>query len=115
MNPFPTCRIAGSTLLRGGLRAKPAADLLPMAGHLSKLVSFQLSRPQSDKDEPRVGRLTFQGRSPIDTPHYVAVSSRGAVPHLSQDMMRDSTSTRALYTAVEDCEWLETSADISKG
>ncbi|CAD6572564.1 MAG: hypothetical protein ASARMPRED_005457 [Alectoria sarmentosa] len=73
-----------------------------MAGHLSKLVSFQLSRPQSDKDEPRVGRLTFQGRSPIDTPHYVAVSSRGAVPHLSQDMMRDSTSTRALYTAVED-------------
>lgn len=82
----------------------PTANPSSMAGHTSKLVSFQLSRAQSDKDEPRVGRLIFQGRNPIDTPHYVAVSSRGAVPHLSQDMMRDNTSIRGLYTAIEDCE-----------
>lgn len=75
-----------------------------MAGHSSELVSFQLSRLQSDEDGPRIGRLIFQGRDPIDTPHYVAISSRGAVPHLSQDMMRENTSIRALYTAVEDCE-----------
>lgn len=73
-----------------------------MAGHISKLVSFHLSRPQFDKGEPRGGCLTFQGRNPIDTPHYVAVSSRGAIPHLSQDMTRDNTSIRALYAAVED-------------
>lgn len=84
----------------------PAANSHLMAGHSSKLMSFQLAIPpsESDKDEARVGHLTFQGRNPIKTPHYVAVSSRGAVPHLSQDMTRDNTSIRALYTAVEDCE-----------
>lgn len=89
----------------------PAAN---MAGRSSKLVSFQLSKAQSNKDEPRAGRLVFQGRKPIDTPHYVAVSSRGAVPHLSQDMMRDNTSICGLYTAIEDCEQRQTSARISK-
>jgi hypothetical protein len=34
----------------------------------------------------------------------VAVSSRGAVPHLSQDMMRANTNIGAMYTALEDCE-----------
>lgn len=82
----------------------PASNPHFMAGHSSKLVSFQLLRPASGKDEPRLGHLTFEGRSPIDTPHYVAVSSRGAIPHLSQDMTRDNTSIRAMYTAVEDCE-----------
>lgn len=76
-------------------------------------MSFQLLRPQSDKHEPRVGRLIFRGRNPIDTPHYLAATSRGAVPHLSQDMTRDNTSICALYTAVEDCEYLDSPADIS--
>ena len=67
-------------------------------------MSFQLLRPQSDNNGPRIGRLSFQGRRPIDTPHYVAVTSRGAVSHLSQDMARDNTSICAFYTAVEDCE-----------
>ena len=84
-----------------------------MAEHSSKVVSFHLSRSHSDKDEPRLGRLTFQGRNPIQTPHYVAASSRGAVPHLSQDMTRDNTSIRAIYTAVEDCELLVTFPEIS--
>lgn len=82
----------------------PAAKPPSMPGHPSKLLSFQLLSPQSGKDGPRIGRLNFQGRNPIDTPHYIAVTSRGAVPHLSQDMTRDNTSIRALYTAFEDCE-----------
>ena len=89
----------------------PAAKLPSMAQHSSKLMSFQLCKAQSDNDQPRLGRLNFQGRNPIDTPHYLAVTSRGAVPHLSQDMTRDNTSIRALYAAIEDCEWIESSAD----
>ena len=111
--PLPQFRITAPTRFSGGLRAKPAAQRHSMAEHSSKVVSFQLSRSPSDKDEPRLGRLTFQGRTPIQTPHYVAVSSRGAVPHLSQDMTRDNTSIRAIYTAVEDCELLVTFPEIS--
>lgn len=70
----------------------------------SKPMSFNLLSPQVDEDEPRLGHLAFKCRAPIDTPHYVAVSSRGAVPHLSQDMMRDNTKINAMYTALEDCE-----------
>jgi len=73
----------------------------------SELLSFDLLNPMSSEDEPRLGRLNFQGRAPTDTPHYVAVSSRGAVPHLSQDMMRDNTKISAMYAALEDCESFE--------
>lgn len=69
-----------------------------------KLLSFDLLNPTVSEDESRLGRLAFQGRTAIDTPHYIAVSSRGAVPHLSQDVMRDDTSISALYIALEDCE-----------
>ena len=117
--PLPQLRTKAPTRFRGGLRAMPAADPHSMAEHSSKAVSFHLSRSRSEKDEPRLGRLTFQGRSPIETPHYVAVSSRGAIPHLSQDMTRDNTSIRAIYTAVEDCELLvtfpETSSNVLTG
>ena len=93
------------SLLRGYLSGTfTAAKLHSMAGHSSKILSFQLSNLQSDKDQPRLGRLSFNRRNPIDTPHYIAVTSRGAVPHLSQDMARDNTSIRAFYAAVEDCE-----------
>ena len=53
---------------------------------------------------PRVGVLSADGRLPIDTPHYLLVSSRGAVPHISQDNLRRHTSVGGIYTALEDCE-----------
>lgn len=71
----------------------------------SKMLSFTLRNPEARKQQPRLGRLCFQGRTPIDTPHYVAVGSRGAVPHLSQDMMREHTSITSMYAALEDCEY----------
>lgn len=72
--------------------------------HPSSLLSFELLGSSLQEDEPRLGRLSFQDRVPMNTPHYVAVSSRGAVPHLSQDMMRANTNIGAMYTALEDCE-----------
>lgn len=52
----------------------------------------------------RLGLLSLPGRQPIDTPHYFAVSSRGCVPHLSQDMMKGNTGIKGIYAALEDCE-----------
>lgn len=56
------------------------------------------------EDGPRLGTMSKRGRSTIQTPHYFALSSRGAVPHISQDMMRDHTATMGIYSALEDCE-----------
>ncbi|KAI4264062.1 MAG: hypothetical protein L6R42_000828, partial [Xanthoria sp. 1 TBL-2021] len=50
----------------------------------------------------RLGLLSLPGRRPIDTPHYFAVSSRGCVPHLSQDMMKGNTGIKGIYAALED-------------
>lgn len=71
----------------------------------SKIFSFNRLDREAGNEKPRLGRLCLQGRTPMETPHYVAVGSRGAVPHLSQDMMRYNTSISAMYTALEDCEY----------
>ena len=75
-----------------------------MASEKRKLLSFDFSKCSSGELESRLGRLCFRGRTPTDTPHFFAVSSRGAVPHLSQDTMREQTSLKSMYTALEDCE-----------
>lgn len=54
---------------------------------------------------PRLGRLAFPGRAVIETPHYVGNTSRGAVPHLSQDNFKKHTDMNAVYVALEDCEY----------
>ncbi|EFW16060.1 hypothetical protein D8B26_006213 [Coccidioides posadasii str. Silveira] len=51
---------------------------------------------------PRLGRLCLKGRKPIQTPHYVPITSRGAVPHVSHDTMRDHMSVQSLYAGLED-------------
>lgn len=70
-------------------------------------VSFDFASIESEDSGPRLGRLSFQGRKTIDTPHYLALSSRGTIPHLSQDMVRDNTAIGSLYVALEDCESLD--------
>ncbi|KAL4870261.1 hypothetical protein BDV12DRAFT_166473 [Aspergillus spectabilis] len=51
---------------------------------------------------PRLGRLTIAGRNPISTPHYIPLTSRGIVPHLAHDVMRDNTSIDSLFIGLED-------------
>ena len=74
-----------------------------MAKTLPERLSFELLEPLSHEYGARLGHLCFPGRQPIETPHYIAISSRGAVPHLSQDTMGQSTAIKGLYTALEDC------------
>ena len=70
-------------------------------------ISFKLLRSASATTEnalsARLGNLMFPKRKPMPTPNYIALTSRGVVPHLAQDMMRDQTSIGSVYTALEDC------------
>lgn len=52
---------------------------------------------------PRLGRLAFAGRKPISTPHYIPLASRGVVPHIAHDVLRDHTDIGSLYVGLEDC------------
>ena len=42
----------------------------------------------------------------MDTPHYIGITSRGVVPHLSQDTMQKHTKLKGIYVALEDREHL---------
>lgn len=52
----------------------------------------------------RLGRLALPGRRILDTPHYLANTSRGVVPHITQDTFARDTNINGLYIALEDCE-----------
>lgn len=59
----------------------------------------------SSPSGPRLGRLAVN-KVTIDTPSFVAPASRGAVPHLSHDNLRDHTDIKGIYVALEDCTYL---------
>ena len=79
-----------------------------MADKLARVPSeiFSLKRldPKPSGLGPRLGTIALKGRAPLPTPHYLALSSRGAVPHLSQDVMRKHTDIKAVHVALEDCK-----------
>lgn len=52
---------------------------------------------------PRVGKFALAGRQSISTPNLVPLTSRGAVPHISHDMVRKETAINSLYVGLEDC------------
>lgn len=53
---------------------------------------------------PRLGRLALPGRQLIETPHYLGNTSRGVVPHITQDTFRRDTHISGVYYALEDCK-----------
>ncbi|KEY66173.1 hypothetical protein S7711_07630 [Stachybotrys chartarum IBT 7711] len=68
----------------------------------SRTIFQVLGSAVADACSVRLGRLAFPGRRPIDTPNYTAISSRGAVPHLTPDNVRKYASFGATYMALED-------------
>lgn len=55
---------------------------------------------------PRLGRLSLPGRKPILTPGFLGNTSRGVIPHISQDNFRKSTNLNGVYVALEDCKYI---------
>ncbi|KXJ93451.1 tRNA-guanine(15) transglycosylase-like protein [Microdochium bolleyi] len=53
----------------------------------------------------RLGRLAFprqRQRLPIDTPNFIAITSRGSVPHMTPDVVTRHTQLGGAYMALED-------------
>ncbi|KAL1970780.1 hypothetical protein VTN77DRAFT_2614 [Rasamsonia byssochlamydoides] len=63
---------------------------------------FSLLQPAPSVLAPRLGKFAVPGRRPIQTPHYIAITSRGSVPHLAHDVLRDHTAIGSLYFGLED-------------
>lgn len=51
----------------------------------------------------RLAKLTLPGRKAIETPNFTAMTSRGAVPHITPDNMRSHLPSSSVYLALEDC------------
>lgn len=54
----------------------------------------------------RLGTLSIKGRKSIETPNFVAMSSRGVIPHLTPDMVIKATDFGAAHMALEDCMYM---------
>ncbi|GME66355.1 Queuine tRNA-ribosyltransferase-like protein [Neofusicoccum parvum] len=66
-----------------------------------EMLTFEVLKPAAVL-APRLGRLSIPGRATLSTPHYLAVTSRGVVPHLAQDILKRHTDISSLYIALED-------------
>ena len=76
-----------------------------MGSEAVKRVLFEiLSHVDPNVVGPRLGRLRVQGRKEIETPDFVAVTSRGVVPHISPDAIAN-TQIGGIHMALEDCEY----------
>lgn len=73
--------------------------------YASGALSFDLRDISTSDCTERLGKLSIRDRMTIHTPHYLPVSSRGCVPHISQDMARNRTSIKGIYVALEDCKF----------
>ncbi len=52
---------------------------------------------------PRLGRLSVPKRRSILTPGFIGNTSRGVIPHISQDNFSKSLDLNGVYVALEDC------------
>lgn len=68
-----------------------------------EMLTFDILKPAAAL-APRLGRLSVPGRATLNTPHHVAITSRGVVPHLAQDVLKKNTNISSFYIALEDCE-----------
>ncbi|KZF20314.1 tRNA-guanine transglycosylase family protein [Xylona heveae TC161] len=69
----------------------------------AEMLSFNILKAQKhDRAGLRLGRLLLSDRTPIETPHFISITSRGAIPHITQDTMKKHTKTNSVYVALED-------------
>lgn len=85
-----------SSLLPGSNTA-PKLDQLP-----PEMLEFALLKTTGAL-APRLGRLSLPKRKNILTPGFIGNTSRGVVPHISQDNFSKSLGLNGVYVALEDC------------
>ena len=65
---------------------------------------FQIIKSTGKRLGPRLGRLALPGRKVLETPHHLGLTSRGTIPHITQDTFTRDTSINSVYVALEDCK-----------
>ncbi|KAB5550947.1 tRNA-guanine(15) transglycosylase-like protein [Coniochaeta sp. 2T2.1] len=50
----------------------------------------------------RLGRLAFSGSRTVETPNFFAITSRGAIPHVTPDNLEKHVPVQGTYIALED-------------
>ncbi|KAJ2898510.1 tRNA-guanine(15) transglycosylase-like protein [Zalerion maritima] len=64
---------------------------------------FSILKPTlSDSCAARLGRLSVPGRNAVSTPNFIALTSRGAIPHLTPDVLQRHVQPPGAYLALED-------------
>jgi queuine tRNA-ribosyltransferase len=72
---------------------------------LRGLVFEILSHFDAGSAGPRLGRLAVKGRQELETPNFLAVGSRGVVPHLAPDVILAHGKFGGVHMALEDCKF----------
>lgn len=76
-----------------------------MTSNTQENMRFELLKASSaDGAGARLGRLVFSGSRTLDTPDFFAITSRGAVPHITPDNLSKHAPVRGSYIALEDCK-----------
>lgn len=86
-----------SSLLPGSDPA-PKLDQLP-----PEMLHFTLLKTTGAL-APRLGRLSLAKRKSVLTPGFIGNTSRGVIPHISQDNFSKSLDLNGVYVALEDCK-----------
>jgi queuine tRNA-ribosyltransferase subunit QTRTD1 len=72
---------------------------------MAKRLCFEvLSHVDPNVSGPRLGRMIVEGRKDLETPNFLAVSSRGVIPHMTPDVIAASTQIGGIHMAIEDCK-----------
>lgn len=70
----------------------------------TEMLNFVLKNGEFRKAGLRLGQLTIQGRPSRPTPTFIASTSRGVIPHITQDVLSKLADIPAVYIGLEDCE-----------
>ena len=82
-------------------RAMSSTDAVTLP---TEMLSFVLRHGELSKVGLRLGQLAVQGLPVVSTPSFVVPTSRGVVPHVTQDLMSKVTRVPAVYIGLEDCK-----------
>ena len=80
-----------------------------------EMLSFILRHGEFSKAGFRLGQIAIKDRTSVATPNFIVSTSRGVVPHVTQDAVTRLTRIPIAYIGLEDCEnsrLLQALADI---
>ncbi|KAF7520455.1 hypothetical protein G7054_g12755 [Neopestalotiopsis clavispora] len=63
---------------------------------------FNIAKAAADGVAARLGSLKLAKSAPLETPNFIDITSRGAIPHLTTDVMTKHVQVRGAYMAIED-------------